>query len=992
MSFFRYRRTFNFLVLGVLVLSTLISLTLFNLNSPAKVSQASFKCPDGFTYVLGNPENKNSPLPHNCTKSDDMVLVCENDYIPNTNKTPLHPKECIRDLVVFPCSVPLKETEYVIHKSLTKLQYNDPGGLFVDYKINTPAEKVTFLLQSLDTKISEQQVLVNKLKVYSKPIQTSSSSSSTSNTTQSISEYDKLTEKEKESALASIKLNQEVLDKLIKEKNEVLGIQATASETTLDQILQNPDLVSKTTFGFMSIIKSFNYAKYGDLCTKSEFKDSFHIGNVCNRNGGFGKATVETLLPGGAFLPPSISRTNIGGIPTPDKNGLVSYFNELAYKVDSKDYGKFKEDLFDLLNNDSSRFSNQLCLAPTKALRANVTIESRGNGCIFGIDCQTFTKITEAISDVADTCDIIAQTCRSLLKCIRSIHKCEPQNVTYPISEFNYYIGKENKNGNGQEISNGRAVQFEPDYENLPKDRTFLPNQATNGICPNSNEWRPFYVGTKTDFHLYDTTLLEDKPLFTPFTCVKKGFDLRSEIVMLRDNDNPSCGARTEIYGDTAASDDSALIICTPPLDSDIKVLVCPGGTSIKRIGDYTNIDGNKCYKSIAAEDYIVDETVVQNGTCKPAELKPDIKATCTFNLSKANFAGYNSFDSVTDFTSIKKYPSKFILPEQGIKVKIQEGETTNIAISDNCSIPFVENSITKDGVVTTVKEYSNTLVCENIDISSNLTAGTKKLILNIGDFNYPKGTIEAKLGGCSNGQVDIYDCFKCLSGQNYVPSSACFQPGNSVATASNPISGSPGSTAPNIPIANETLPNNTLATFTPAGTTTPIKGKIQNGGFVPDPEQLLPTDTKEGPAIGILEVNGKKIEIPTNFTATETTQVLGSAEQKPLAAKIGDSLPNIPLKNNTLPNGTIATFTPAGASTSITGTIQNNQFVADPGQTIPVGSTPGVSVGILKVNGASTGVVINLQSTPELIKNVPFTRTGGFDPNQKIEVGKHTK
>lgn len=972
MSLFRYRHTFNVLIFGALILSTIISLTLFNLSSPAKVSQASFKCPEGYTYVAGSPENKNSPLPHNCTKFDEMVLVCENDYIPNINKTALHPNECIRDLVVFPCSVPLKSNEFIIHQSLSKKQFPTYAG-----DLNTPIQQYNFLTDSINSKIIEQQNIVNKLKLFEKPTAATAASNAAANPP-IISEFDKLSTKEKEASATALKNNQEILDKLIQEKNNITSISSNINESTLDQILKNPDGGINVTLGFYNIIKTVNYSRYGDLCTKIEFKDSFSTGNICNRNGGIGNAIKETYSEGGLFTPPSNVKSNIGGVPLPDKNGLVSYFNELAYKVDIKDYGRFKEDLFDLLNNDSSPYAVQLCLAPTKALRANVTSQSRGNGCIFGIDCQTFTKIIEAVADVADTCDIVAKTCRSVLKCTRTIHKCEPQDVTYPIGEFNYYIGKENKDKNGNEISNGRAVQFEPDYENLPKERTFLPNQATNGICPNSQDWRLFYVGTKTDFHLYDTTLLEDKPLFTPFTCVKKGFDLRSEIVLLRDNDNPGCGARTEIYGDTAASDDSALIICTPPLDSDIKVLVCPGGTSINKLGSYTNIDSTKCFKSIAAEEFVVDESVVENGKCKPNELKPDDNVTCLFKLNKANFAGYNNLESIQDFSNIKKYPGIFILPPEGIKTKIQDNDSKTISTSDSCKIPFIENTVTKDGVTTSEKQYENILICENIKIPSDITTGTKKLTLNIGDFNYPKGVIEAKLGGCSEGQLDIYNCFKCLSGQKYVATSACFQPGNSVATTTNPISGTPGGTAPTIPLANETLPNGTPATFTPEGSIEKVKGTIQNGGFVPNEREKLPTDVKEGPSKGILEVNGKKVEIPTNFSKDETKQTLGATEPKPITAKIGDPLPSVSIVNNRAPDGTPATFTPAGASTALTGKIQNNQFVPDPGQTIPVGSTPGLAVGILKINGASTGVAINLQSIPDLIKDVPFVRTGG--------------
>ena len=94
--------------------------------------------------------------------------------------------------------------------------------------------------------------------------------------------------------------------------------------------------------------------------------------------------------------------------------------------------------------------------------------------------------------------------------------------------------------------------------------------------------------------------------------------------------------------------------------------------------------------------------------------------------------------------------------------------------------------------------------------------------------------------------------------------------------------------------------------------------------------------------------------------------------------AKIGSPSPIIELPNSNLPNGTVATFTPNGASISIKGTVKDNQFVPDPGQIIPVGSTPGAAVGVIKTADSTIGVLVNIQSTPELIKNVPIVRTGG--------------
>jgi hypothetical protein len=1157
-------KLFTLTIIITLCFSLVCAGTFFFINNNIKQSQASFKCPDGYTYYVGENNNKSKPLPHNCTKADDMILVCENDFILNTNKTPLHPKNCVRDLVVFPCSIPLGVNESVIHQSLTKKINTD--GLNQGFKdlSGSPLEQYNYIINQLNAKSNDQMKALQELNVYNKPTQTSSIATNTSATQTSSSApspYDQLTADQKKGAEIAISKIQSELDNINKLKNKLNTISNKFAQVQLDDILKDGGKLGESYAQQSEEERDRQaiqdkYSEYGDLCTKKQFKDNFNVGNICNREGGIGQGVKDNYVnSGGGFggilglFANSGAVANspivIGGVPIPDKNGLVSYFNDLATAEANA------AALFDLFNNDSTPYQSQLCRVHTKALKANIaTRTTRFNpGCFLGIGCTSDTVntyIDEAISQVADSCDLQAKTCLSKIKCIRTIHKCEPQNFTYPIGDFNYYIGAELKNEFGFDKSNGRSVQFEPDYENLPEDRSFLPNQATRTICPNDTDWRPFYVAARTGFQLYDTSLMRDKPLFTPFTCIKKGFDLRSEIVTIRTRSSKSCGARTEIYGDTASNDGSAFIICTPPLDSDIQVLACPGGTSVKPIGDYTNIEGNKCYKSIEPEIYVVDTDVIGESNCTPKSIKPNTLLNCVFNLSKSNFAEYTGgvdlakrvsdssyqapidspyevckpikplpdlttdelktrgttleeykvlqkqkldeiyFNKITCAalslnTNAKKYSGHFVLPEGGIVVKILNSNNSILTTSDNCKIP--------ETLVNKVIEYQNLLICENLKIGNAFAEESKDVFVKIDDFNYVKGKLDARLGGCTEGVSDIYDCYQCTSGQVYVPGKPCFQPGVSVATKDQPVTGKPDSPAPNIPLNYSTVPNGTPAKLTYEGSKVVVNGTIVNGGFVPNKGEKIPADAKTGPSTAILEVDGKKVEIPINLsndnkpvtttkqtttgnqnttqnpTSTEkpgdpapniplndntipngtpgkliypeTNEIvngtfidggfvpdqgetipkdaatgpgiaileiggkkieipvnlsndanaklstgLGATGSTPLETKIGDSPPAINLPNNNLPNGTPATFTPNGASSPITGIIKNNQFIPDPGQTVPVGSTPGLALGVLKTANSSTGVLVNTKPNSDLLKNVPFVRTGGAARN----------
>ena len=92
---------------------------------------------------------------------------------------------------------------------------------------------------------------------------------------------------------------------------------------------------------------------------------------------------------------------------------------------------------------------------------------------------------------------------------------------------------------------------------------------------------------------------------------------------------------------------------------------------------------------------------------------------------------------------------------------------------------------------------------------------------------------------------------------------------GSTTATTVAPITGTVGvTTFPTINMTGSNIPDNTLATFTPAGTTTVINGKIIGGNFVPDAGQVVPANATQGPATGVLSTLGAtSVNVPTNFT-----------------------------------------------------------------------------------------------------------------------------
>jgi hypothetical protein len=108
------------------------------------------------------------------------------------------------------------------------------------------------------------------------------------------------------------------------------------------------------------------------------------------------------------------------------------------------------------------------------------------------------------------------------------------------------------------------------------------------------------------------------------------------------------------------------------------------------------------------------------------------------------------------------------------------------------------------------------------------------------------------------------------------------------------------------------------------------------------------------------------------------------------LGGVIGGPAPTIPLTGNTYPNGTPATFTLPGTTAPIQGTITSGNFIPNSGQNIPIGSTTGLSTGVLTVNGVNLNVPTNFSpagsstiGAPIATPNTPIILVaGGLAPS----------
>jgi YVTN family beta-propeller protein len=173
---------------------------------------------------------------------------------------------------------------------------------------------------------------------------------------------------------------------------------------------------------------------------------------------------------------------------------------------------------------------------------------------------------------------------------------------------------------------------------------------------------------------------------------------------------------------------------------------------------------------------------------------------------------------------------------------------------------------------------------------------------------------------------------------------------------SANTITGIKNYPFPNIPLNGNTVADNTIATFTPSGSSTIIQGKIINNRFVPNPNQNIPADVVIGNSNGVLKSNGiSDLTIPTDF-------VIGTLGDEPvtIGGMVGDYFPFFNLPGANLPDslfnppGTEIKITFTGTDKFLLGKLQGSYFSSVkyfyPSGRIPLDATIGPSSATLSV------------------------------------------
>ena len=211
---------------------------------------------------------------------------------------------------------------------------------------------------------------------------------------------------------------------------------------------------------------------------------------------------------------------------------------------------------------------------------------------------------------------------------------------------------------------------------------------------------------------------------------------------------------------------------------------------------------------------------------------------------------------------------------------------------------------------------------------------------------------------------------------------------GTPIPTLSNPLTGSVGSLMPSISLAGSNLADGTPATFTPAGSSTPITGTMQGGQFIPTLGSIIPTNSTLGTAMGVLKSTGAAdTNIPTNFSAQGATSPLNTNDLSTFSAmNCGNPIVNstttctfVLPANKTLPNDLkmgIGDATPAGSCT----VVGSNVTCVN----IPTGSQSGSQIVYGQLNGvkiatnskATIGTSGTLTPTPTPTTTIPNTPT----------------
>jgi uncharacterized repeat protein (TIGR01451 family) len=121
--------------------------------------------------------------------------------------------------------------------------------------------------------------------------------------------------------------------------------------------------------------------------------------------------------------------------------------------------------------------------------------------------------------------------------------------------------------------------------------------------------------------------------------------------------------------------------------------------------------------------------------------------------------------------------------------------------------------------------------------------------------------------------------------------------------------------------------------------------------------------------------VQSSSIGSSSNISSSSSVSSITTLNTNPILGTIGSPFPNITVTGLYIPNGTIANFRQAGSNTIINGTIQNNIFVPDPGQVIPVDAQLGFSFGFLSF--PSTPGLTNVSVITNFSTQIPLLQSG---------------
>jgi hypothetical protein len=192
----------------------------------------------------------------------------------------------------------------------------------------------------------------------------------------------------------------------------------------------------------------------------------------------------------------------------------------------------------------------------------------------------------------------------------------------------------------------------------------------------------------------------------------------------------------------------------------------------------------------------------------------------------------------------------------------------------------------------------------------------TGPMIANVINYNglctaYSSNVATTSSSLISSSQMSSSVAGSSLSSSSIASSSSTISP---LIGVPNPIFsniGNIGSSAQTIYLTGNTFTDGTPATFTPAGATTAITGKIQGGNFVPDTNQIIPAGALSGLQNGTLKVSGQSLLVPTSYsTPPPANNTSGGTINIGTTNNATPSNPsNTPLQISTQNDLTVSTF-----------------------------------------------------------------------------------